>query len=95
MLQRSLKAFGMKDNGINSLIVSPVNCYLFATVVISPILDQAKAVPPCPLSFRVPLKSPFLIVPIYGHLFKHLLPHEIILFPIAAITNYYEHSNLK
>lgn len=79
MLTRPVKTCGMKEDGIGSLITLHMNFYLLDIVVISALLDKAKAVPPCPLSFRVPLTSPFVIVPIHGHPFKHLLPPEIII----------------
>lgn len=79
---RTLKVCAMKDNGLNSLIVLHPNFY-FSSIMISPLLD-------------FPLLILFLLCLSMAFPLSISCPMKLLYYsPIAAITNYYEHSNIK
>lgn len=78
----------MKDNGLNSLIALHTNFY-FSAITISPLLDFPLLIlfllclsMAIPSSTSCPMKFLYYILYLYYS-------------PIVAITNYYEHSNIK
>lgn len=78
----------MKDNGLNSLIALHTNFYLSA-ITISPLLDF-----PLLILFLLCLS---MAIPSNTSCSMKFLYYILYLYYslIAAITNYYEHSNIK
>lgn len=81
-LLRTLEACAIKDSGLNSLIALHTN-FNFSAITISPLLD-------------FPLLTLFLLCLSMAIPSSTSCPMKLLYYsPIAAITNYYEHSNTK